>query len=150
MEMKFIDKKNQEYDISHVVDIMQCDCSECNFMSCPKNNYIPEKERYIYTVDEFIDINKSTLLKDGFTGELIIEFFEDCVKYPSNFYFNLDDIDKNKINIIRMNKNGDSKKATIMVDGSSFINYNMEKSNYNKFLKVFSDIRKINDFINNK
>lgn len=144
LELRFIKKHEQNFDVSRVVDISKCDCEDCDFLYCPKNNYTPELTRYIYSVDEFIKENRIRLLHDGFTGELVRDFFESCVKYPTDYYYSLND--NGGADIVKLTGSKDKKVATIFVDGSSFLNISLPKDVYVWACKVFDLVKIINKY----
>ena len=63
MKFKMIPVKNQKFEIGRTINFTKCDCKECNFMSCPKNNYCLKMTQKKYTVKEFFSENKEDMLK---------------------------------------------------------------------------------------
>ena len=99
MKLKFEVKKDQKFHITNAKNLPFCyscknlyddhgytSCDE--FLNCPYSNYIPEKTRYIYTTNEFLDVYKDSLKKSKFlTKELIDEYLDNCVEFPSGIYY---------------------------------------------------------------
>lgn len=146
MKLKFIKKEIQEFDLNRVNNISLCNCENCDYMNCPKDNYSLELTRYIYTVDEFIEENREELFNNGFTENLVNDFFESCIKYPSDFYYSFNN-NSQEVYIVKLNKKSETKKAIIYIDGSSLVNLSLSKDNYKWALKILEQLREINKYI---
>ena len=145
MEIKFVKKVDQKYDVSRVKNISLCGCKECDFINCPNDNYDYELTRYIYPVEAFISYNCDALCKCGFSEGLVDEYFESCVDYPSDYYYSVDDMDSRKVYIVRLIKTGESKKACFTIDRDkvNFVNKGLSKEGYKWCLSILRDIEKI-------
>ena len=132
MKFKMIPVKNQKFEIGRTVNPTKCDCKECNFMSCPKNNYCLKMIQKKYTIKEFFDENKENMLKysslykwfksDIFT--LVSDFLDACICFPRGTYWELcgDDIELVKQN--RSKYGGDFVTLVqINIDPDVSINY---------------------------
>ena len=96
MEFKLVPAKNQKFDVGKVINLTKCDCKECNFMHCPKNNYALKMVQKKYTVQEFFEANKDKIMKKGsirnfFNYETLADFIDACVTgCPKGTYWNMD------------------------------------------------------------
>lgn len=104
MEFKQIPVKNQKFDIRRTINIIECDCKECDFMHCPKHNYCVEMERYQYSINEFIDQFKDKLMKANSVKDFLISDYQinelaDCFpKFPKDTFW---DIQNDSIRIVK-------------------------------------------------
>ena len=96
MEFKLVPAKNQKFDIGKVINLTKCDCEQCDFMHCPKNNYALKMVQKKYTVQEFFDANKDKIIKERtirsfFNYETLADFMDACVSgFPKGTYWNMD------------------------------------------------------------
>lgn len=107
MKLKFVPVKNQKFEWGRTINPFKCDCEECTFMNCPKNNYAVKMQRQGYSIEEFWDeysedilaINKPRRIQYNFQNEyrfqltynLLNEFMDAlCFKFPTGTYWRLD------------------------------------------------------------
>ena len=97
MEFKLVPEKNQKFDIGRTINLTKCDCEQCDFMHCPKNNYALKMVQKKYTVQEFFDANKDKIMKKHFLRlyffdyEALADFMDACVTgFPKGTYWNMD------------------------------------------------------------
>ena len=50
MTLEFTPVKNQRFDIGRTINPYICDCKTCDFMNCPKDNYVVKLKRKRHTV----------------------------------------------------------------------------------------------------
>lgn len=51
--LEYIPVKNQKFDIGRTINPFKCDCKQCDFLHCPKNNYAVKMKRKSFTVSDF-------------------------------------------------------------------------------------------------
>lgn len=95
MEFKLVPAKNQRFDIGRTIDLTKCDCEQCNFMHCPKNNYALKMVQKKYTVQEFFDANKDQIVKKRslrlyFDFDALADFIDACVTGFPGTYWKMD------------------------------------------------------------
>lgn len=97
---------NQKFDIGRTINFTKCNCSKCDFMHCPKNNYSVKQRLHRFTVKEFFDDYKDAILAvEGnkpnrcdlkfpehfdlnLTYDLIVDFFEYMqFRFPQGLYW---------------------------------------------------------------
>lgn len=59
---EYIPISNQKFDIGRIINFSRCDCEECDYVHCPKNNYAVKMKRKSFTVKTFFENNKSEIL----------------------------------------------------------------------------------------
>lgn len=108
MKLEFVPVKNQKFDIGRTINPFKCDCAECTFMKCPKNNYAVKMKRKSYSVQEFwneysediLSINKPKRIQYNFpheykfklTYKLLNELMDMLnFKFPKGTYWELND-----------------------------------------------------------
>ena len=62
MKMQFIPVRNQKFDIGRTINPFKCDCNGCDFLHCPKNNYVVKMQRKRYKVEDFWSTYKDEIL----------------------------------------------------------------------------------------
>jgi hypothetical protein len=130
MNLKFVPIKNQKFDIGRNINPFKCDCKECTFMNCPKNNYAVKMKRKGYHIEEFWDEYSKDILiinkpnKHRFfrlTYRLLNELMDAmCFTFPKGTYWRLDnysyqlnseeDIDDNfydEITLVKFSRKGE-------------------------------------------
>lgn len=103
MKFKMIPVKNQKFEIGRTVDPTKCDCKECNFMNCPKNNYCLKMTQKKYTVKEFFNENKEDMLKyaslykwfksDNIDPDMPINYFTGCTNVQEKIQKRLEQLE---------------------------------------------------------
>lgn len=59
---RYIPVPNQKFDIGRTINPFICDCKECDFLHCPKNNYTVKMKRKAFTIKTFFENNKDEIL----------------------------------------------------------------------------------------
>lgn len=98
MRELYVTKKNQKFEITRVIELQKCfGCQKCGtgkgstFLTCA--NYCPQKEKKIYTPEEWYKLKKE---EDGGKGlriptdekgmfendETLEDFMTSCIKFP--------------------------------------------------------------------
>ena len=107
MKLEFVPVKNQKFDIGRTINPFKCDCKECTFMNCPKQNYAVKMKRKAYSIEEFwneygeeiIKINRLNRIQYNFphdywfrlTYYLLNEFMDALLfTFPNGTYWRLD------------------------------------------------------------
>lgn len=90
MKYKQVVIKNQKFDIRKTINPFKCDCKECDFMNCPKNNYCRDTKKYYYSFDELWKEWSEKVLKDGLTYDYLTDLVCDCVEFPKGLYWEFD------------------------------------------------------------
>ena len=98
--------KGQTFNIGKTINFTKCDCVECDFMNCPKNNYCHEYENSYISVKDFFNDNFELITNCNTLGEkqkyfnilekcvaipysLFCDFIENCIKFPKNLFWNI-------------------------------------------------------------
>lgn len=104
--LEYIPVKNQKFDIGRTINPFKCDCKQCDFLHCPKNNYAVKMKRKSFTVSDFFNNNREEILAlnnpqevgtiKSFTLELnyalIAELFDTMnFTFPEGTYWATDD-----------------------------------------------------------
>lgn len=96
MKFKLEPAKNQKFELGRTINLAKCDCEKCDFMHCPKNNYALKMVQHKYTVEEFFNENKETLmqkkcLQEALDYDIICDFMDACVGgFPKGTYWRTD------------------------------------------------------------
>lgn len=94
MKFVLVPVKNQKFDIGRTINFTKCDCAKCDFMNCPKNNYALKMVQKKYSVKDFWQENKKTILKsstlqNAFDYDTVMDFIDACVSnFPKGTYWN--------------------------------------------------------------
>ena len=108
MNAEYVPARGQKFDIGRTINFAKCDCPECDFLHCPKNNYAVKMVRKKRTVGEFFDDSKEEILKrntpkrwqyglpqkfDMSLTRKLIDDLMDAVNltFPKNTYWNYGD-----------------------------------------------------------
>ena len=97
MPLKFVNKKNQSFDLGRTINFMVCtecksDFTTCDsFMNCPKNNYSPEQTVYRYTLQEFKSFYGDKLNDEWYKDSEIFDDFINLFEFPETIYYLLND-----------------------------------------------------------
>ena len=145
MKLEFIPILNQKFEVGRTINPFKCDCDNCDFMHCPKNNYAVKMKRKRHTVEKFFEDNREEILKlnkpkrwmrsfhDEFKMQLTYNLINEladylCYKFPTNTYWNVndctgEDIEKcvyDRIDLVKISRGG--KEITLgyvkICDGS--------------------------------
>ena len=134
MKFKMIPVKNQKFEIGRTINFTKCDCKECNFMSCPKNNYCLKMTQKKYTVKEFFNENKEDMLKysslykwfKSDNIDLVGDFLDACICFPKGTYWKLE-LFSDDIELVKQNRSNYGEDfvtlAQINIDPDMPINY---------------------------
>lgn len=94
MQYKLVPIKNQKFEIGRIINLGKCDCQQCDFMNCPKQNYAMRMKQKRYSVKEFFDENKEDIKVRGgivpylSTCEGMLDFMSACVgNFPTGTYW---------------------------------------------------------------
>ena len=93
MKFQLIPAKNQKFDIGRTINFAKCDCKECDFMHCPKNNYAVKMVQKKYTIKEYFEENKTEIMKRGhisdyFNYDTVADIFDSCISgFPKGTYW---------------------------------------------------------------
>ena len=60
--LEYIPVKNQKFDIGRTINPFNCDCKQCDFLHCPKNNYAVKMKRKSFTISDFFNNNREKIL----------------------------------------------------------------------------------------
>ena len=63
MTAEYVPARGQKFDIGRTINFAKCDCPECDFLHCPKNNYAVKMVRKKFSVKTFWENNKEEILK---------------------------------------------------------------------------------------
>ena len=55
MNDMYVPVKNQKFDIGRTINFAKCDCPECDFLHCPKNNYAVKMKKRALSVADFFE-----------------------------------------------------------------------------------------------
>lgn len=95
--------RNQRFEIGRTINLARCDCVECDFLHCPKNNYALKFKKKIRSVDEFWTEHVEEMLKSSvyskalkpveirMTFSMLIELMDNCISFPDGTYWSAGD-----------------------------------------------------------
>ena len=55
MITEFVPVPNQKFDIGRTINPFICDCEQCDFLHCPKNNYAVRMKLKSFLASEFFE-----------------------------------------------------------------------------------------------
>ena len=107
MAFQMIPVKNQKFEVGRTINLSKCDCKECTYMNCPKQNYAVRMTKKIWKVTDFweefkkeiLAINKPCKWEYNFHSEyclelnykLITEFVDMLFRFPKGVYWSPED-----------------------------------------------------------
>lgn len=103
--------KNQKFDIGRTINPFMCDCETCEFLHCPKKNYVPKTKPHKYSIKEYIDfhadeIKNGLFAKSESTDDLTDDFMR-LFTFPKGTYWRLDyGFGNNRIEIVTFTRSG--------------------------------------------
>lgn len=149
--MNFIVVPKQKFDLTRVINIMKCDCSNCDYMHCPKKNYAVRTKIRKLGINEFIKTYSEKLKEKGFTKELIEDYFSYYVAFPKGLYWNFNYINENLIEFYKYNQRGEQILAAMIDIRNPFVNScDTTTTQYNFLTRVCKHFNIINNVISNK
>lgn len=103
MKLLLKSTKNQTFDIGRTINFEKCDCKQCDFMNCHKNNYAVKMTVQKHTVDEFCQVYRDKLVELNINNYnkliqtfnlclsyfLINELVNDCINFPKGTYWGM-------------------------------------------------------------
>lgn len=128
MEFKLEPVKNQKFEIGRTINLSKCNCEQCDFMNCPKQNYALKMKPKKYSVAEFWEANKEEIIKSKsvanyfsnslFANDNITDFISTCVSFPKGIWWDLRG-DGITLNVKNRSKYGDDflTRADIKFNG---------------------------------
>lgn len=103
MEAVYEVVRNQSFDIGRTINFARCDCIECDFLHCPKNNYAVKTKKKVRSVDEFWAEHSEEILKYSVYSKalrpveirlpfsLMVDLMENCFSLPKGTYWEVGD-----------------------------------------------------------
>ena len=108
MGFAMIPVKNQKFEWGRTINPIKCDCKECTYMNCPKNNYAVKMTKKTWKVadfweqfeEEILAINKPYKWQYSFHNKynlelnykLITEFIDMLFSFPKGTYWSPEDV----------------------------------------------------------
>lgn len=175
MHLEFVPVKNQKFDIGRTINPFNCDCAECTFMNCPKNNYAVKMKRKQYKVDSVFKEHKEDILRYNKPSRLLYNFhnryklrltysvlndFFDflslnfpkgtywSLEYPETYDSDIEDTVYNRISLVKFNRNGEEiEVGHISVQTSEIYDKYMSKSQYKLACKIKENLDILKELI---
>lgn len=153
MEIKYDVIKNQKFDIGRTINWAKCDCKECDFLHCPKKNYVPLTKQHRYTVKQFIQYYSDVLNRSTFVCSFVSDLFDDFMSlfpFPKGTYWKPSCFEEG-IELVSFNRGGkEILKASINIRTGEIYDWDMTQSQQKLAGKISKAIKVINNFIDNK
>lgn len=160
MEYKAEVIKGQEFEWGRTINPARCDCEKCDFLHCPKHNYCVKTRPYKYSIDEFWQVYKNDILKQGkdfeFTYFYWSELVGECFNFPSGTFYamsdktktadNFDDCIYDNINLVTMTRKGELIRGSVNQYGK-VTDYSMTDAQYNLAHRIARAIKQIREYI---
>lgn len=162
MKFQLVPAKNQRFDIGRTINLAKCNCTKCDFMHCPKNNYAVKMVQKKYTIKEYFDENKEEIMKhhciDNYINyDTVTDILDSCIGgFPKGTYWRPNGFEcVSGIYLCTQNRSkyGEDfiNKAEVGLDSLNFNVYcftgctDAQEKLANKISKVFQDLADLFD-----
>lgn len=153
--MEFEPIKNQKFEIGRTINPFLCNCINCDFMHCPKQNYAVKMRAKQHTIEEIFDkyysritqLNKPKLWEVSFKSDfkLVLTYdlindlmYELNIPFPAGTYWRLGDLyidDDNidncvydKLELVIISRDGEEIcKGSIKISDATIQNYGLNR-----------------------
>lgn len=153
MEIKYDVIKNQKFDIGRTINLTKCDCEKCDFLHCPKKNYVPLTKQRRYTVKEFIAYYSDVLNRSTFVCSFASDIFDDFMalfSFPKGTYWRPSCFEKG-VELVVFNRRGQEvQKGSINLDSGEIYDWDMSTAQHNLSSKISKAIKEVNSFIESR
>lgn len=176
MSFVMIPVKNQKFDIGKTINPFKCDCEECTFMNCPKNNYAVKMKKKIWKVSDFweefkeeiLAFNKPCKWEYNFHSEyvlelnykLITEFIDMLFSFPKGTYWSpedykwypkdteTDEIIYRTIALQKVSRSGNIiNLGSISIKNGNYIDYDLSATQEKLAIKISKALRELKELI---
>ena len=163
MEYKADVIKNQKFEIGRTINPFLCDCDDCDFLHCPKNNYAVKTKPHKYKTKEFCEVWHDELVEAAkkdpdfdFTIEMFDDLIGDCISFPKGTYWSpghlvesTEDYNKtiyNGILIQNLVRGNIVDRALIYQDGD-INDYGMSETQWKLAERISKAIREVREYV---
>ena len=145
MKEKFIPIKSQKFEVGRVKNLSLCDCKDCDYIHCPKNNYCVKMKSHRYSFDDFWKEWKckreEMLLKMNEPGlnlykQCVNELIDSCLDFPKSLSYRIANYHPLLIDLYKFRNNESSLICSI----SEFDIWPNRIAEYEKFKKDMLDL----------
>ena len=161
MITEFVPVPNQKFDIGRTINPFICDCKQCDFLHCPKNNYAVRMKLKSFLASEFFEEYKTEMLCINpvisnnreefvlrFSDRLFTEFMDMMsFTFPKGSYWSFDE--ENQIVLIeKFSRRGvEIVTGYVKVSDGTIIDRGMSQAQINLCEKISDRLKEVKDLI---